>query len=431
MDLGTNGELALSTPAGITTCATAAGPAFEGAEIDCGSPAVAGAIDRVRIAAGLLRVSTIGHAPARSICGSGLIDALAAALGLGLVDETGKLRTRAEVAPHLAGYLAPEGEAPALWLADGVYLSQADIRRLQLAKSAIAAGIAVLLDETGLTADGVDRVELAGGFGTHVRPAALAAIGLIPASWAGRTRAVGNAALAGAVRALFPGPDGQGRQGLERVARACGYLELSSDPRFTDAFVDAIGFPEPAYTSPAELTGLARRLGFDEAALLDLTPTPDGPVLRPAAWVRAACSQNTCQAFGTNWMCPPALTALEVLEAQMAEHKRALLVQTVGQLEDSFDIDGMRAAGQAHQRRFLRLVGQLRPAYPGLRPLGAGACSLCARCTYPDEPCRLPGLAHASMEASGLVVTEVCAKAGVVYHHGPGTVTYTSLVLLD
>ncbi|MDR1807260.1 MAG: ASKHA domain-containing protein [Propionibacteriaceae bacterium] len=433
LDLGTNGELALRAPAGVTVCATAAGPAFEGAEIECGSPAVTGAIDRVRVAAGLLRVTTIGHAPPLSICGSGLFEALAAALALGLVDETGRLRARDEVAPHLAQYLAPDGEPPALRLVpDGpVYLSQADIRRLQLAKSALAAGIAVLLADAGVAAADVTRVELAGGFGTHVRPAALAAIGLIPTTWTGRTHAVGNASLAGALRACYGGDTGGGRAALEGLARRCRYLELSSDPRFTDAFVDAMAFPDPGLSRDGELRDHARDLGFAEAAPLRLGPGEGRVALAPQAWVREMCAQNRCRAFGSNWMCPPALPPLGELAEDLAAYRRGLLVQTVGRLDDAFDYEGMVAAERAHKRRFRRLVADLRPAYPRLTPLGAGACDLCPACSYPAEPCRLPGLAHASMEASGLDVTAVCRAAGVPYYHGPDSVTYTSLVLLE
>jgi len=428
IDLGTNGELALVTPSGVVACATAAGPAFEGAEIECGLPAVAGAVDHVRVAAGLLKVTTILRARPAGLCGSGLVDALAAALRLGLVDETGLLRAPDEVAPHLAGYLSPPGAPPRLRLTpDGsVYLSQADIRQLQLSKGAIAAGIAVLLADAGLAPADIGRVYLAGGFGTKVSRRSLAAIGLIPAEWVDRAVAVGNSALAGAIRACFPGSGA--RERLAGLARGCRYLELSSDPRFADAFMDTIGLPEPDYRGVADGVALARDLGFEEAAALDLGGEAR---LVPAQWVRDTCADGTCQQFGRNWMCPPACPALDELARRFGGYRRGVVVQSVGRMEDPFDIDAIAATQARHKRRFARLVAALQPAHPRQWPLGVGTCELCPTCTYPDEPCRLPGLAVTSMEAAGLVVSEVCDLAGIPYHHGPCTITYTSCVLLD
>jgi uncharacterized 2Fe-2S/4Fe-4S cluster protein (DUF4445 family)/predicted metal-binding protein len=430
LDLGTNGELALLTPDGVTACATAAGPAFEGAEIECGRPAVAGAIDHVRVAAGLIKVTTIRRARPAGICGSGLVDALAAALQLGLVDETGLLRTRAEVSPQLAQYLSPPGAPPRLNLVpDGsVYLSQADIRQLQLSKGAIAAGLAVLLADAGLTPADIDRVYLAGGFGTKVTRRSLAAIGLIPAEWVDRATAVGNSALAGAIRACFPGSGS--RAALAGLATSTRYLELSSDRRFTEAFMDTIGFPEPDYRDVAAILGLARDLGFDEVAALDLGEAGEARLV-PAQWVRDTCADGTCQQYGRNWMCPPACPALDVLARRFGGYRRGVVVQSVGQMEDPFDIDAIAETQRRQKRQFTRLVAGLQSAHPRQWPLGVGTCELCAACTYPDEPCRLPGLAHTSMEAAGLVVSEVCELAGIPYHHGPCTITYTSCILLD
>jgi uncharacterized 2Fe-2S/4Fe-4S cluster protein (DUF4445 family)/predicted metal-binding protein len=422
LDLGTNGEIALATPGSIVACAAAAGPAFEGANLECGLPAVAGAIDRVTAGAGQLRYTTIAGADATGICGSGIIDALAAGLELGLVDDTGYLRSQAEVAPHLAAYATPADVARLRLTPDGaVYLSQADIRQLQLAKGAIAAGLDVLLDEAGLTAQDVDQVYLAGGFGSRVRPRSMRLTGLLPPVLAGRVKAVGNAALEGAIRALTR----EGRDGLARLAAGVQYLELSSDARFTGAFMEQIGFAPSPYQDYDAVADLAAGLGFETVARMAATSLEAHPEVRE--W----CAADKCHAFGTNWMCPPACGTLEQTAARVGEYRWGVLVQTVGHLEDQFDLDGMQAAERLHKQRFRKLVASLAGSFPRQWPLGAGACSLCPQCTYPAEPCRLPGLAHASMEASGLIVSEVCERAGVPYYHGPLTLAFTSCILLD
>lgn len=424
LDLGTNGEIVLATPERLVACATAAGPAFEGAQIECGMPAVAGAIDRVTVGAGQLRVSTILDATPIGICGSGLVDALAAALRLGLVDETGRLRSREEVRASLAGYLAPAGEPPRLLLsADGsVYLSQADIRALQLAKGAIAAGVDVLLAAAGLSYQDVDQVLLAGGFGTRVRPRSLATIGLIPPVMAEKAVAVGNAALAGCIRV---GADLAARERGRLLAQDCHYLELSLDPRFTSAFIERIGFDPAPVQSLAEAMAVAREQGFETVHELDPATA------EPREQVRSMCSADLCRTYGRNWACPPACGSLDEFRTQLSSYRIGLLVQTVGQLEDQFDIDAMKASERLHKRRFRRLAEELSGSYPRQLGLGAGACDLCPTCTYPTQPCRLPGLRTVSMEAAGLFVTEVCERNSVPYYHGPATVTYTSCVLLE
>jgi uncharacterized 2Fe-2S/4Fe-4S cluster protein (DUF4445 family)/predicted metal-binding protein len=420
LDLGTNGEMALATPSGIVACAAAAGPAFEGANLECGQPAVAGAIDRVTAGAGQLRFTTIAGADPTGICGSGIVDALAAALDLGLVDETGYLRFVTEVAPHLAAYTTP-AEVARLVLTPEVYLSQADVRQLQLAKGAIAAGLDVLLAEAGLQAADVARVYLAGGFGTHLRPRSMKTIGLLPPVLAGRVTAVGNAALEGAIRALTA----PGRAALADLAGGVRYVELSSDARFTEAFMEQIGFAEPPYQDYDGAAGLASDLGFEAIAKLDAATLEAHPEVRE--W----CAADKCHAFGKNWMCPPACGTLAQTTERLGRYRWGVLVQTVGRLEDQFDLEGMEAAERRHKQRFRQLVAGLAGSFPRQWPLGAGACSLCPQCTYPAQPCRLPGLAHASMEASGLIVSEVCERNGLPYYHGPLTLAFTSCILLD
>jgi uncharacterized 2Fe-2S/4Fe-4S cluster protein (DUF4445 family) len=227
LDLGTNGEMALGGREGILCCSAAAGPAFEGAGIEKGSCGLEGAIDSAWIEGGSIRCGTIGGAPATGICGSGLIDALAAFLDLGLVDETGRVADGGRL------YLDEARE---------LYLSQADVRAAQLAKAAIAAGVDCLLRAAGIGADGVGRLYLAGGFGGSLGLRGAARIGLVPPGLADRVVVAGDAALAGATAACL---SGQGREACARAASLCEYVELSGRADFNEAFVERMMFPGP------------------------------------------------------------------------------------------------------------------------------------------------------------------------------------------
>ena len=147
--------------------------------------------------------------------------------------------------------------------------------------------------------------------------------------------------------------------------------------------------------------------------------------------VRDMCAADRCQAYGRTWTCPPACGTLEDFDARIAAHERCVIVQTVGTMEDDFDIEGIMEAEALHKRRFAAFADAARAA-AGAAPLlalGAGACTLCAQCTCPDEPCRQPERALTSMEAAGLLVSDVCAAAGIPYNHGRGTIAFTSCVL--
>ena len=228
LDLGTNGEVALGGKDGIVCCATTAGPAFEGALIEKGSSGVEGAIDSVWIEDGAARYGTIGGRSATGICGSGLIDALAAFLDLGLLDETGR------IADNCAGRLYLDEERD-------IYLSQADVRSAQLAKAAIAAGIDSLLAAAHCGIAEVERLYLAGGFGSLLGLRAAVRIGLFPPELAGRVVVVGNASGAGAAAACLSATS---LEACSRVAGMCEYLELSGRSDFNAAYIERMAFPE-------------------------------------------------------------------------------------------------------------------------------------------------------------------------------------------
>ena len=240
MDVGTNGELVLAHGGRLLACSVACGPAFEGAEIDAGMRAVPGAISSVRFSAGEFWYVVIGGGWPRGICGTGIVDLLAALLESGVVDGTGRLLEPDELPESLRGSVTVNRKGNLSFsFAPGLKIRAGEIRRLQLAKAAVRAGVEVLLRRAGLRAEDIDEVYLAGGFGTRLDMASAARVGLIAPELAGKTRGIGNAALDGAQRALCtPG----GFERLLEIRDSCEHIELSGSAEFSEAFVDAMPF---------------------------------------------------------------------------------------------------------------------------------------------------------------------------------------------
>lgn len=243
LDIGTNGEMVLGCGEKFVCCATAAGPAFEGANIKQGMPASPGAISEVTAENGRLKLKVLGDVAPTGICGSGLVDALAVMLDLGAVDETGRLLDADEVDEAVAPYLDEDDDGNIFKLTEdgSVAITQADVREIQLAKASIAAGVAVMAQRYGVAVEDIDALILAGGFGSFIRPRSAARIGLIPPALLDRTSAVGNAAGEGAVSALL---SQKARQDLKTVQHNCAYIELSSDNAFNDAYIEEMMFEE-------------------------------------------------------------------------------------------------------------------------------------------------------------------------------------------
>jgi uncharacterized 2Fe-2S/4Fe-4S cluster protein (DUF4445 family) len=233
IDIGTNGEIALSANGRLFACSTAAGPAFEGAHISCGMGGVGGAISQVKVDGGI-RYRTIGNAVAVGICGSGLLDLVAGFLDVGAIDETGRIDAD-KVPPWME---IVEGKL-AVDKARGIFVTQRDVREVQLAKGAIAAGVEVLLREAGIGVSDIRHVYLAGGFGSFMDKRSAGRIGLIPPELVHRTSAMGNGSGAGAKAALL---SKAAMTEAERLARAVRYVELSVRQDFQDAFVDKMMF---------------------------------------------------------------------------------------------------------------------------------------------------------------------------------------------
>jgi uncharacterized 2Fe-2S/4Fe-4S cluster protein (DUF4445 family) len=223
IDLGTNGELVVGTGERMLCASTAAGPAFEGARISMGMRAATGAISEVRVQNGKLVFSVLGDGEARGICGSGLVDAVAAGLDLGRIKPSGRFT---------------QGET--MDLVDGVSLNQWDIRELQLAKGAIAAGLEILLEEWGATLHDLKTVYLAGAFGNYINQTSAKRIGLLdfPSE---KIAPSGNTALLGAKLALFD-LDKHHDAYPEALAKV-KHFPLKLHPRFQEAYVERMTFP--------------------------------------------------------------------------------------------------------------------------------------------------------------------------------------------
>lgn len=239
IDIGTNGEMAIGDKTAFTCCATAAGPAFEGAHIKYGVGGIAGAIDAVSITdEGEISFTTIGGVSPVGICGSGIISAIAALVKLGVIDETGRLDE--EYIPEKLLYRYNDDDTCfVLDVASGIAITQKDVREVQLAKAAIAAGINTMLHEKQLTFTDIDKVYLAGGFGSFIDKRAACDIGLLPKALFNKIHTVGNAAGMGAIRLLL---NGESIEELHELTRRFTYYELSGDAFFQDDYIEQMCF---------------------------------------------------------------------------------------------------------------------------------------------------------------------------------------------
>lgn len=250
IDIGTNGEMMLAGQNRILTCSTAAGPAFEGAEIKHGMRAAEGAIEGVVIREDV-QLAVIGGTKPQGICGSGLIDAIAEMAKSGVVNLTGRLAIRPKELEKLPLLLQIRlrkteqgGEFVMAWAQDtstgeDIVLTQKDIRELQLAKGAMRAGVQILMTEMGITQEQLDRVMLAGAFGNYIKKESALGIGLLPPVPIERISAIGNAAGDGAKMALLSTVE---RARATELADHAEHLELSTRKDFQEEFINALSF---------------------------------------------------------------------------------------------------------------------------------------------------------------------------------------------
>lgn len=243
IDIGTNGEMVLGNRDRMITCSTAAGPAFEGAKIECGMRGALGAVDHIHIEDGQVVYSTIGGAKAVGICGSGLMDAVAMLLEEGFLEDTGRLMDPDELESEHAlankDRIIKIGGKNAFSITENVYISQKDIGEVQQAKAAIAAGVILLCGKMGIPVSGIEEVMIAGAFGNYMRAESACRIGLIPQELSGKIRMIGNAAGEGAKIAVLNEAEYDRCDGLIRQVE---FLELAADPDFNDTYLDELMF---------------------------------------------------------------------------------------------------------------------------------------------------------------------------------------------
>lgn len=230
VDIGTNGEMVLGDRNRMIACSTAAGPALEGANIRFGMRGTDGAIDHVWMEDGALRCSVIGGGEARGVCGSGLIDAVAVLLEAGLLNKRGRIQSQTE----------RDGQR-VIDLTEKVYLTQDDIRQLQMAKGAICAGVQLLAKQLGCGVEDIKKVLLAGAFGSYMNPDSACRIGLLPEELRGKITAVGNAAGSGA-KLLACDRDYLALS--QKLKDKIEFLELASLPEFPITLARAMNFRE-------------------------------------------------------------------------------------------------------------------------------------------------------------------------------------------
>ena len=244
LDIGTNGEMALCYENGFLGCAVASGPAFEGVGIACGMPGITGAVSHVRWDGEKPEYDVVGNAAPRGLCGSGLIDLLARLLEKRLISGSGRLCAPDEAPEGYEEYLGEDEKGNGIFYLtedQSVYLTAGDVRKLQLAKAAVSAGIAVLLKEARITAEDLDALYLAGGFGTYMDILSAAAIGMFPACLTERAILLGNSSLAGAEMAVLQ-PEAE--KELKEIREDFRYLELSGNADFNQEYPEQMFFYE-------------------------------------------------------------------------------------------------------------------------------------------------------------------------------------------
>jgi uncharacterized 2Fe-2S/4Fe-4S cluster protein (DUF4445 family) len=239
VDIGTNGEMALAVDGRLTATSTAAGPAFEGMNIACGMRASRGAIELVSLGEDGVRVQTIAGAEAVGICGSGLLDVVGELAAKSGLDRNGRFQHKAALTQPWSECWEMLDGKPIFRIAGPVYLTQKDVRQVQLAKGAIRAGVELLLKANNVSAAQVDRVLIAGSFGFHLRTQSLVNLGLLPPEFADRVEFVGNTSQSGAQAFLL---NRGAREAMQSLVERIEVVELANDAGFERSFVQALQF---------------------------------------------------------------------------------------------------------------------------------------------------------------------------------------------
>jgi len=174
-----------------------------------------------------------------------------------------------------------------------------------------------------------------------------------------------------------------------------------------------------------DLAEIAKTSGFTHYSPLDVS------TLEFMQEIRDMCNAKQCRNYDTSWSCPPACASIDDMRERVQKYKEGILVQTVGELEDSLDWDGIMEIGAVHKQNFGKMRETLNINFQNIMALGAGECKICDKCTYPDNPCRYPDKMETSMEACGLFVSKVCTDNNLGYNYGPEKMAFTSCFLLE
>jgi len=244
LDLGTNGEIAFGNSKGVVACSTAAGPAFEGADIKYGIGGVRGAISKIDLSKDII-YETIGDEAPIGICGSGVLDAVSQLLKYELIDETGRMVETEEVKdPALSKRIVKLDKMKQFVIVDNennnpISFTQKDVREVQLAKAAISAGIKILIAQKGISFEEIEKVYIAGGFGNFMDIHSTINIGMLPKELEGKVLSIGNSAGSGARMYLL---SEEQREKAKEIKRATKYIELSNRSDFQEYFMDSMMF---------------------------------------------------------------------------------------------------------------------------------------------------------------------------------------------
>ncbi len=173
------------------------------------------------------------------------------------------------------------------------------------------------------------------------------------------------------------------------------------------------------------LKDIGREIGFT------LVAPVDAETMQSNEKVREMCASGKCHKYAKAWSCPPACGTIEDCSRKIHRYHSGIIVQTTAYLEDELDGETMMETESCHKENFLRMNDVLRLEYPDMLSLGAGCCTRCKVCTYPDAACRFPEKMFSSLEAYGILVTDLCRDNHIKYYYGKNTITYSSCFLLE
>ena len=244
VDIGTNGEIVLKTKDKLYATSTAAGPALEGMNISCGMRAESGAIDSLKIQNEKINFSTIDNKKPRGICGSGLLSLVSQIIEKDFVNKRGRILDpeKLEKDDYRKNFIREDENKKRIIILDSkenIYISQKDIRQVQLAKGAILSGFLILLEKENIEIKDLNSVIIAGGFGSHLKKEDLTGVGILPKNIEKKIRYVGNSSLIGAYMALM---NENIIKEMEDLSQNITYLDLATSKNYERKFAKAMQF---------------------------------------------------------------------------------------------------------------------------------------------------------------------------------------------